>query len=441
MEGERDRWLLLFLLVLSAVGHASYLLGVVVFGPKERTSTMKKASLEMSRIAWCSPKFMLFGSELMDVGEIEAGLSGRKVEITLRQAVFPAEFTLEGHRCFQDLDPHKPADRELFANGLYEWGLGSRWEAIDLEVAQNSLSREHGLPLFRLIRFSLSSPTAMDLASILNAHNLYTWSTGIYQVGFCVYLGLRHGMMDVMWMPLCIALVGLCITLSNVCLDLPSRLASRARMESENRSIKQKYQNELGIVEKDIDAEREALEVKMKERCREECFAGTVSTDDVLCFPDCPHTNSLAAGEAELEKRRERAVQSRARSAELEIVGHHRFRANQAAIAGIALSSSSPRIPMDVAVANNKVIDKKINAVMDNWKNEVQSMDMAKEGSQDRLDAITKDMQTQIAKLSPYRKVLPASLLGDMRCGGAHLPSRHSESDHEHDATEMLHEP
>jgi len=332
-----------------------------------------------------------------------------KVAVTLDQSVFPLEFGTVSDK-FRDLDLRKQEDRDTFKEGLKAWGFERELSKYDSAGALISVSAKHGVPFWSLMWVCLHHPTPMDLVAVLNAHYLYTCSTGVYQVGLSVCLGLRHDIMDDVRAPLVIAAIGLCITLFNVCLGVPNDLADGARNDIEEQKIKGRMEDSFARIQEEFEGKQRELENRLRMDCQLEC----VRSEENIFAGECEHKRKLDAGKIDLDQSYKEAKESKKRRAGEEIERHRNIiKEQQAAIASLAPSLQSHKDdPAAAAVEKVNAVDKQIRAVLDKWTKQIDALDVNSGSFESSMPDITSEMEKIKALQEQRSKLLQAVLLG-----------------------------
>lgn len=231
-----QRWLegLMFQLglCLVVVGFCTYSIGVLYFGPRQKTKVMKLVIAQMQ----AKPQdFESFVYKKNSMGKIVDKTdstflqpTSKNVRIELSTQLSPTDARQRSSpQTFQDLDRHNAKHRHLCQSALYHWGAGHMWQAIAVKNSWNCCNFVHGVPFVRTGRFGfMSQPSPQDLGGILNANALFSFSVGTLQLGFGAFMLYIDGFDVNTLVPLSVSTVSFVLSLCNVVFDFAATLAT-----------------------------------------------------------------------------------------------------------------------------------------------------------------------------------------------------------------------
>jgi hypothetical protein len=255
-----------YVLVHMAIGVLTYFAGVCYFGPQTKFRTVKQLKSLMAE----SP------------GEFRSDVTNSPTIVSFNTPLEP--LATRNGRTFADLecDEHGLKDGR---QGMAAWQLVHVWNYAERKTILNTCEVKHGVPFLRLAHFGCyAAPRPTDLACILNANALHTFSTGIFQVCTGVYLVFSVGNANLMvLLPLSTSLFSLVLWVFSVFLDFTGTLTE---MEAEQRGEEEiKARNEskrtadMKILEDQL--ERKRREIESKYQGRTDAQAGIEKEDEL----------------------------------------------------------------------------------------------------------------------------------------------------------------
>lgn len=218
-------------LCLCLLGMVTYTLGICVLGPKQKfkVAHIVRDAMENGSNEFNSKKFRTLHGRM--VGETDRDFShpeAESVRVTLASPVFPNS-NGGRHQTFLDLDLDDEGDRNRFRDGMMAWGIGTLWEAAQVNNQKNCLDRAHGTPLWRLAAFGfMALPSPKDLGGILNANALYSFAVGTFLLAFGLMMLFTGGFTLMTILPLITSSVSFALSLANVIFDFSATLTQLA---------------------------------------------------------------------------------------------------------------------------------------------------------------------------------------------------------------------
>jgi len=194
-------------------GMLVYMAGVVIFAPRQKYKTPKNV-IEMMENQ--PDQFVWEGKRISPNSPLDPKQPKSATNRTFEQC---SQFTTF------DEKEKKNIDCSDFKRGLANYGLLAAWTAAEKRNSRNRAEIKHGVPFLRLAKFGfMATPQPKDLGGILNTNALYSFTNGIPQMLFGIYLFSLEGPSLELLLPLSIAGVSFLLSLANIFLDFGAKL-------------------------------------------------------------------------------------------------------------------------------------------------------------------------------------------------------------------------
>jgi len=194
-------------------GMLVYMAGVVIFAPRQKYKTPKNV-IEMMENQ--PDQFVWEGKRISPNSPLDPKQPKSATNRTFEQC---SQFTTF------DEKEKKNTDCSDFKRGLANYGFLAAWTAAEKRNSRNRAEIKHGVPFLRLAKFGfMATPQPKDLGGILNTNALYSFTNGIPQMLFGVYLFSLEGPSLELLLPLSIAGVSFLLSLANIFLDFGAKL-------------------------------------------------------------------------------------------------------------------------------------------------------------------------------------------------------------------------
>lgn len=292
------------------VGQLTYFVGIFYFGPRQEQKVydIVFAMMHGNPAIFESASLKYKGVDGMEIVERvsspnEWQKSNRPVKITLNSTLIPSHkysdvesspmpvpaglnkapvtsdifsnvdvpLTFADLRLNHDDEQVVTKHRELFRKSLEDYGVNSVVTAVRMKNSINCLQTCHGCPGWRVAQFGfMTVPEPTDLAGLLNANALYSFSTGILQLIVGILMVREFGSAFERVLPMAVASVSLVLCLLNVVCDFAATLIELKDETDEQDRIWKKLEKKLAEDKDKVRERNAAALLAIEQECAKE---------------------------------------------------------------------------------------------------------------------------------------------------------------------------